>query len=81
MEHEVKGIHTELVSHDHEYTSVDVPWQMDDNGAPTLFRYLRGGGVKAFGLTSHQVARDRRQTRFLILFAVFAFVWLILWMF
>ena len=82
MEYDVKGIHTELVKHDHEYTSVDEPWQIDDDqrGSP-LYRYLRGGGVRAFGRTVHQVARERRQTRFLAVFAVLAVVWFLLWLF
>ena len=77
---DIKGIHTELVTHDHAYTSVDVPWQMDEDGGSQLFRYLRGGGVRAFGRTSHQVARSRRQSRFLIVFAVLSLLWLILWL-
>ena len=67
------NIHTELVRHDHSYTSVDVPWQMDDEGDEKLFRYLRGGGVRAFGRTSHEAERIRRQSRFL------AFLWFLGW--
>ena len=78
---DVKGIHTELVTHDHAYTSVDVPWQIDEDGGSPLFRYLRGGGVSAFGRTSHEVARSRRQTRFLVVFAVAAAVWMALLLF
>jgi len=80
MQSDVKGIHTELVTRDHAYTSVDIPWQIDEDGAP-LFRYLRGGGVSAFGRPSHAVARSRRQTRFLVVFAVLAAVWLALLVF
>ena len=78
MQEGVKGIHTELVTRDHAYTSVDIPWQIDDVSSAQLFRYLRGGGMRAFGRTSHEVARSRRQTRFLVLFAAFAVTWLII---
>ena len=73
-------IHTELVKRDHAYTAVDVPWQMDEDGGTALLRYLRGGGVRAFGCTSHEMARSRRQTRFLIIFVILALVWLLLWL-
>ena len=79
---QVKGIHTELVQHDHAYTEVDVPWRIaEQDEAKPLFRYLRGGGVRAFGRTSHDAARSRRQTRFLVIFAVLAMGWLALWLF
>ena len=81
MWHTPKGIHTELVTHDHAYTAVDVPWQMDDDGGSPLYRYLRGGGVRAFGRTSHEAARARRQLRFLVVFGVLAVGWLLLWLF
>lgn len=77
----MKRIRTELVTTDHEYTSVDVPWQIDVDGDQKLFRYLRSGGVKAFGRTSREAARLRRQTRFLVLFGVLAGIWLLLWLF
>ena len=76
-----KRILTELVSADHEYTSVDVPWQIDDDDGKKLFRYLRSGGVSAFGCTSQEMARSRRQTRFLVVFGVMAAVWFVLWLF
>ena len=81
MKHTPQGIHTELVTRDHAYTSVDVPWQMDGDGGTALFRYLRGGGVRAFGRTSHEMARSRRQTRFMVIFGVLAAAWLLLWLF
>lgn len=77
----MKRIRTELVTADHDYTSVDVPWQIDVDGNRKLFRYLRSGGVKAFGCTSREAARMRRQTRFLVIFAVLAFFWFLLWLF
>lgn len=76
-----RRILTELVSTEHEYTSVDVPWQIDDGEGKKLFRYLRSGGVSAFGRTSHEMARSRRQTRFLVVFGVMAVVWFLLWLF
>ena len=74
-----KGIHTELVTRSHDYTAVDVPWQMDNDGGTALFRSLRGGGVRAFGRTSHEVARLRRQARFLVIFGILAALWFLLW--
>ena len=71
---------TELVTDDHEYTSVDVPWEIDTESGSKLFRYLRSGGVRAFGCTSHEVARLRRQSRFLVMFGVLAAIWLVLWL-
>lgn len=73
-------IRTELVTDVHSYTSVDVPWEIDEEGGRKLFRYLRSGGVRAFGSSSAAAARSRRQTRFLILFAVAAFFWFVLWL-
>lgn len=74
-------IRTELVTDDHAYTSVDVPWEIDTEPERKLFRYLRSGGVSAFGCTSHEVARQRRQSRFFVVFGVLAFVWFLLWLF
>lgn len=75
------AIRTELVKYNHEYTSVDVPWQIDDENDDKLMRYLRGGGVRAFGRTSAVAAQIRRQRRFLVLFAVLAGLWLAGWLF
>ena len=75
---EPKGIHTELVTPTHPYTAVDVPWEIDTEQQNPLYRYLRGGGVRAFGRSSHEVARSRRQTRFLIIFSVLALFWALL---
>lgn len=77
----MKTVATELVKPRHAYTAEDVPWQMDDDGGSALFRYLRGGGVRAFGRSSAEAARDRRQSRFLAVFAVFAVLWMLLWIF
>jgi hypothetical protein len=74
-----RRICTELVTDDHAYTSVDVPWEIDADSGRKLFRYLRSGGVRAFGSTSDEAARSRRQTRFLIFFAAVFLFWFILW--
>lgn len=74
----LRGIHTEFVTRDHAYTAEDVPWELDKDGGTALFRYLRGGGVRAFGRTSREMACSRRQTRFLVIFGVLAAIWFIL---
>lgn len=74
-------IRTEFVTDEHAYTSVDIPWEIDSGNESNLFRYLRSGGVSAFGCTSHEVAISRRQTRFLVVFSVLAAVWFLLWLF
>ena len=78
MQEEPLGVHTTLVKRDHDYTSVDIPWHIDVDGADPLFRYLRGGGICAFGQSSHEEARSRRQTRFIVVFAALVAVWLVL---
>lgn len=77
----IPRICTELVTNEHAYTSVDIPWEIDSEGGSKLFRYLRSGGVSAFGCTSHETARIRRQTRFLAVFAFLAVMWFLLWLF
>ena len=77
---DMKRICTGLVANEHEYTSVDVPWEIDVDQGRKLFRYLRSGGVKAFGCTSQKAAQVRRQSRFLVVFAVMASIWLLLWL-
>ena len=77
---EPKGIHTELVTHDHEYTAVDVPWKMG-GGVSLLYRTLFHRGERGLCMTSYEAARSRRQTRFLVIFAVLFCVWLYLWLF
>lgn len=66
-----------FVTRSHPYTSVDVPWQIDDaQHTSTLFRYLRGGGLRAFGVTSASVARERRQRRFMWIAGIVAAVYI-----
>ena len=71
---------TTLVTRNHPYTSIDVPWQMDDDRATSpLFRYLRGGGSRAFGMTAEAVARERRQNRFLWMAGAVGALYALLW--
>lgn len=72
------NIGTSLVRRRHAYTSVDLPWAMDevDEGSNFL-RYLRGGGLRAFATSSGRALRNRRQTRFLMFSGVLAVVWTI----
>lgn len=72
-------IPTSFVTRSHPYTSVDVPWQMDDTGASSLFRYLRGGGSRAFGSSSLAEMRSRRQLRFLWIFGAISALYAVLW--
>lgn len=69
------AVRTSLVKRNHAYTSVDLPWEMDEEGDARLFRYLRGGGMRAFGTSSVQALRVRRQTRFLVFAGVALLVW------
>ena len=68
-------IRTSLVRRRHAYTSVDLPWDMDETGDPQFLRYLRGGGIRAFATTSSREMRARRQTRFLMFAAAVFALW------
>ena len=56
------ALRTALVKRRHAYTSTDIPWSMDvgaegessdlAKGNWRLFRYLSGGGMRAFGRSS-----------------------------
>ena len=72
-------IATTLVTRDHPYTSVDVPWRMDDASDSSLLRYLRGGGARAFGSSSAAEIRSRRQIRFLWIFGAISAFYAVLW--
>lgn len=86
-------IPTATVTAAHPYTRSDEPWLMDEcteaNGCTTtghfygwkLFHYLTGGGIRGLGRTLQQEIRDRRQTRFLVIFGILAFCWLLLLVF
>ncbi len=65
-----------MVKRRHAYTSVDLPWDMDEASDSKFFRYLRGGGMRAFGTSSARELRVFRQNRFLIVAAVVILVWL-----
>ena len=83
------ALRTELVKRRHAYTSMDIPWSMDvdaheADGADgaglvrwRLFRYLSGGGMRAFGRSSGQELLIRRQTRFLWLAGALAVCWIV----
>ena len=74
----MSGIGTSLVRRRHAYTSVDLPWDMDEAAEGSNFlRYLRGGGLSAFATSSERALRNRRQTRFLVLSGLAAVVWTI----
>ena len=70
-------IRTSLVKRSHAYTSVDIPWDMDEATDPQFLRYLRGGGIRAFATTSSREMRARRQTRFLALAAMAFALWVL----
>jgi hypothetical protein len=71
----MSAIRTSLVKRRHAYTSVDIPWDMDESGESNLLRYLRGGGLRAFATTSAQMVRVRRQKRFLLVAAGLFALW------
>ncbi len=83
------ALRTALVKRRHAYTGADIPWSMDvdavegagpdasDQVKRRLFRYLSGGGMRAFGRPSGQELLARRQTRFLWLAAVLAVCWVV----
>ena len=71
-------IRTSLVKRRHAYTSVDIPWDMDEASDPRFLRYLRGGGLRAFATTSVQKMRSRRQNRFLLFAATLFALWIAL---
>jgi len=83
------ALRTELVKRRHAYTSTDIPWAMDvdafmgekpvgsDQVHWRLFRYLSGGGMRAFGRPSGRELLVRRQTRFLWLAGALAVCWIV----
>ena len=83
------ALRTSLVKRRHAYTSADVPWSMDvdssiegaeegaDPSRGRLFRYLAGGGMRAFGRPSGHLLQLRRQERFLWIAGVLAVFWLV----
>lgn len=86
------AVRTKLVTRNHAYTSVDVPWDLDvvndprgteqalgSNSARRLFHYLSGGGLRAFGCSSAAVRVYRRQDRFWYFFGALVALWLVFW--
>ena len=71
----MSAIRTSLVKRRHAYTSVDIPWDVDESTEPQFLRYLRGGGMRAFSTTSARMVRSRRQTRFLYVAAAAFALW------
>lgn len=83
------ALRTALVKRRHAYTSVAIPWSMDveefsksggNDGCLRrlrLFRYLSGGGMRAFGRPSGRELLMRRQTRFLWVAGALAVCWII----
>ena len=68
---------TSLVKRNHAYTGEDIPWDMDDSSMSPFLRYLRGGGIRAFGNPASVSVRIRRQNRFLCAMALLAVLWLV----
>ena len=79
----MSAVHTTLVTDAHEYTRERSPWIMDEHKSVygKLIHYLAGGGMRTFGRTVSQEIVRRRQTRFLVWFAVLAALWLTLLVF
>jgi hypothetical protein len=50
---------------------------MDESSESKFLRYLRGGGIRAFATTSSQMARSRRQNRFLCVAAALFALWVV----
>ncbi|MBR4653273.1 MAG: hypothetical protein IKO72_07925 [Kiritimatiellae bacterium] len=70
-------IHAAIVKRRRAYTSEDLPWDMDESTDQPLWRYLRGGGIRAFATTSARTKRSRRQTRFLYFSAAVFALWVV----
>lgn len=77
----MSAVRTSMVKRRHVYTSVDLPWDMDDSTDSRFLRYLRGGGLKTFGTTSSKELRSHRQTRFLVFAGVVFAAWCALLLF
>ena len=79
----MSGIHTEVVSPEHEYTRSDSPWIIErpESAYWRLLHYISGGGMSTFGRTVRQEEARIRQRRFLVVFAVLAVLWLALLVF
>lgn len=74
----MSAVRTSMVKRRHAYTSVDLPWDIDEASDSRFLRYLRGGGLRTFGTTSSRELRAYRQSRFLVFAAIVFAVWLVL---
>ena len=74
------SIHISTVRSPHVYTRSRTPWKLDEHDPPKsrLYRYLSGGGMRAFGRSVRQEEADEKRNRFLVAAGVFGVVWLIL---
>ena len=79
----MSGIHTEVVSPEHEYTRSECPWiiEQPESAYWRLIHYISGGGMSTFGRTVRQEEARLRQRRFLVVFSVLAVIWLALLVF
>lgn len=88
----MSAIHTQFVGRKHPWTSLDVQWQLDDvdtlaashqskgkRNDLRLFRFRPCGALTGFSGSAFHELVDRQQSRFLILAAVLAVVWLVFW--
>ncbi len=76
-------LHTSLVEDAHKYTRSTCPWILEGptTAGGKLFRYISGGGMRAFGRTIRQEEIRRRHIRFWGAAATFAALWLLFWIF
>lgn len=76
----MSAIHISTVRTPHVYTRSRTPWKLDERDAPKgrLYRYLSGGGMRAFGRSVRQEEIDQKRNRFLVAAGVLGVVWLIL---
>jgi len=79
----MKKVHAELRDDAHAYTRSKSPWILGEHPSAygRLIHYISGGGMRVFGRTVGQEEARIRQTRFLIVSAVLALVWLLLLVF
>lgn len=76
-------LQTSLVEDAHGYTRSKVPWILSLGGTAydKMINYISGGGMRTFGRTVRQEEVRRRQTRFLVVAALLASVWLLFFIF
>ena len=76
-------LHTSLRGDAHAYTRSTSPWILSEHKSVygKLIHYLSGGGMRAFGRTVRQEEIRRCHNRFWFVFAVFAALWVVFWVF